>query len=123
MKWNELQNCTWGELCTLTWNDLKNDKTVILEKVWNGEITLTPEAESKFLLLCEPILNQFQEKYNVTFREKFSAKDILISSDKYINVLANIITILCFFGIDYEKAYEITKDLFDQFVTILSNLF
>lgn len=109
--WGELSNFTWAELRTLKWADLSVDKYTLLQKLWNDEVSLSPEAENKLKDLCKPFANEYQKHYG----KKLNIKDSLSSAVKFLRLLMDIHKLYIDYGPEIQKALAVILDfLFSQ---------
>lgn len=106
LTWGEAKNFTWAELKTLQWCDIKDDKYTILQRYWNGEITLSPETEAKFKELCSPFADEYYRRYN----KKINFKDFLTSASQCVALLRNLVAL----GEEFQQpVQELVQNIFD----------
>lgn len=74
MKWSELQEFIWEDFSLLSWADIAEDKYTLLQKFWNGEVQLSPEAVSKLQELCRSFYEDYKnhvKPYTPNFHPDF----------------------------------------------------
>ena len=110
--WGELSNFTWGDLSSLKWANISEDKYSLLQKFWNKEIYLTPEAEIKLKEMCKPFADEFQKHYG----KKFDFKILLTSALTFLQVLQEFRTL-------YTELAPLLRELLDNVLDFLSSYF
>lgn len=113
MKWKELDylKLTWNDFELLSWAGISEDKYTMLQKLWNGELSLSPEVETKLIGLCKPFIEEYQKHYV----KKFNLRDTLSSLSKFLQFLINLHTLQEAYGQELQTLLEKVLDfLFSQ---------